>query len=476
MNESLNLDIKSPFLTFELENKFYLYDGGSGVLSHISSIVFDILNSASVYDLKNSHDYKCLISKLSKKYTNEEINNAFNTVKDANEKGFLKNREKIYSEYERIYNIPEEKSFKGCLWLNVAHDCNLRCTYCFGQGGNYGLKRSLMTIDTAKKCVDYWFDNIDKNQPLFDIVFFGGEPLMNQEVLFFTVDYVNSLLSKIGAKARYNITTNGTILNENIIKILQDNKVNLMLSIDGLEQIHNRNRPYASGRSSYTDVLRNIETIKQYTSKLSCNLVCTKNDIPFLVESVEKLWSIGINYVYASLCIDRNQKYQYEDYLNFHEQVKILSNISYNNIVEGKHYIYKNLFDSMMEINKNELKSTCSLWDNGTLAFSPEGNVYKCHRFVGNEEYKIGNINHFNENLLKYRGKKNKIEKCSNCWAQINCGDGCPYENQVYNDDINVPSEEWCTKTKINLEESLKLYARVINNNPEKLKEFISGR
>ena len=144
--------------------------------------------------------------------------------------------------------------------------------------------------------------------------------------------------------------------------------------------------------------------------------------------------------------------------------------ITYNNIINGKKYGVLNLIESMENINNRKVEVTCSLFINGVFVFSSVGNIYRCYRYVGDEKYKIGNIDDKNINLLNYKSKKAKIEKCSNCWAQILCKDGCAYAHELFTGDINTPDENWCNKTKIIQKESLMLYARLALNKSKNIK------
>ncbi|WP_144275998.1 radical SAM/SPASM domain-containing protein [Gottschalkia acidurici] len=468
--------IESPFLPLIVEDKFFIYDGGSATLSEVNRIIYDILNLNKMYNLYDDDDCIDIIRSLKKDFSSKEINEAIQTIKDYNKDGFLKYKGKVYELFNEKYECDERDSFTGCLWINISHDCNLRCNYCFGNGGDYGHKRMLMTRDTAKKCIDYWFSNINKEQKFFEVAFFGGEPLMNQDTMFFTVDYINSLLQSINAKARYNITTNGTILNDDIIKLFCDNNFKISISIDGIEKMHNKNRPYASGKGSFNDIVNNVKKLQPHIKNISSQITLTKSDIPFLKQSVQKLWDIGINLVYSNLVFSKDELYEYEDYETLDSQVRELSEITYNNIIEGREHTYNGLVRLVGNIHKKNFSTNCFFWHNGAFIFSPEGIAHKCYRFIGNEEYSIGNIEDKDLELLKHRFKKEKIEKCLNCWAQLYCGDGCAYENYIYGNNINTPSDQWCTKTKILLKESLTLYAKLMSNNPEKAKEFFKWR
>jgi radical SAM additional 4Fe4S-binding domain len=432
-----------------------------------------MLNNLNLYKFDLEDDYKAFSEKYEKRYGKQKLEAALSSLRNINKQGFLRDTGVIYKLYESENQITDEESFKGSLWLNISHNCNLKCRYCYGHQGDYGETRTLMTKEVAKKCIDYWFENINKSKKRFNVTFFGGEPLMNQEVLFFAVEYINSLMQLIGASAKYTVTTNGTILNNRIIKLFKDNEFEFMISVDGLEQIHNRNRPYVSGKKSFKDIKDNIELLRNNFKSLTANMVVTKEDIPFMQESVESLWEMGISNVNISLCCDENVQYDYDDYEVWHKQIQNLCEITYNNIINGKDRLVNNLTEVVRSIHAKKKEVSCSLFINGVFVFSPVGNIYRCYRYVGSEKHKVANI--FDEQISFSQQKQAKvvIEKCTKCWAQLLCKDGCPYEHEMFSGDANTPDYYWCNKTKIFLKEGIKLYTRLLINKNANVKSFL---
>lgn len=465
----------SPFYSFKIDNKYFLFDGGSGVLNEIKPIIAEILNLAQLYDLSVEDDCEEIIQILVMRYTKDKINDAIEVIKERNKNGFLAGKENVYDHFEKEYLLEEEKSFKGNLWLNVTHNCNLKCKYCFEQEGLYDETEQNMSLETAKKCMDYWFERINKDQYIYDIIFFGGEPLLNQKVIFYCVDYINNLLKDLKAIPRYNITTNGTLLNDAVLKLFKDNTFIVDISIDGLKRMHEKNIPFKSGESTFDTIISNIKKLNGMVTKLSAFVCLTKEDIPYFKQSVQWLWDQGIKNVYGTLVFGKNYIYEYEDYIEYQNQISELANMTFENIINDKPYFYTSFIENIKAIIKKKFTSNCYLFQNGVLIFSPTGNAYKCHRFVGDDRFKLGDIKKPELNLLKHTLKKEKIDKCMNCWYQLFCGDGCPYEHDVYNGNINTPSEHFCLKSKIMFQESLKLYARLQINHPDKLQLILRG-
>lgn len=184
---------------------------------------------------------------------------------------------------------------------------------------------------------------------------------------------------------------------------------------------------------------------------------------------------MGITNVYGNLVFGKDIAYNYTDYIEFKKQIHDIGQAVYQNIINDKPFLYNSFVEMMKAINRRSFALNCYLWQNGIFEFSPEGDAYRCHRFMGNLDFKLGNINDKNLDLLSGRLKKMQVNKCTQCWYQMYCGDGCPYENYVYTGDINQPAEMECLKGKITFEESLRLYARLAMNYPEKLKMLMGG-
>ncbi len=446
----------NSFLIFEESEHFFVYNGGNGDLIEISEIYYDVLKYSSIYDINNTSDVDDLIFLFQKKYSQNQLKTVIDDL--VNNFYFSSGSKIIYDLYNnKIQNL---KSHNG-LWLNISHDCNLNCKYCFGNGGDYGKHRILMSKETAKRCIDKWYSQVDLSIPILEINFFGGEPLMNQDALFYCVDYINNLFEKNIKQIRYNLTTNGTIINDRLLELFKENHFRISVSIDGIEKLHNLNRKYISGKGSFMDITRNIKKYKEFLSKISAQITLTKEGIPYLSEAVKQLWDLGVNMVRSNLVFGSAESYTYEQYSAYHAEIKKISMLTYDNLIQGKPYTYQNLVNKLRVIKNKDFNINCFFWGGGAMIFSPEGERFRCYRFMENDQYKLSN----NDKAL--HDNKPHIEKCSNCWAQLLCADGCVYENGVYSENINEPAEEWCIKTKISLEEALRLYARIYVDNPE---------
>lgn len=247
MEFPVSINVKSV----NVGNDTFMYDGDTGFLTKSTGLLNDVLDYISCSTREE------IVDALREKYGEEEIIGCLQNIET------LYNQKKLFDrEKKAVMRSPEayQKDWEAGnllvnLWLNVSHDCNLRCIYCFGHGGSYGGTRELMSIDTAKKSIDYWFKYLNKNIPMTTVTFFGGEPLMNLEVIKFSINYVNKLLEEYDIRVQYIITTNGTIFNDEIIELFMKNDVQFAISIDGGQAIQDRNRPLERQVYSEPDTL-----------------------------------------------------------------------------------------------------------------------------------------------------------------------------------------------------------------------------
>lgn len=192
------MKVNSTFKLEKINHRYFAFDGGTGNIFEISEILYEILLNRN--------------EKLTEKFTVEEIENAEKGLLVAMNNGILSEQNLLLRTYQKIGG--KNVHSLNTLFLNVAQKCNLKCSYCFGKGGSYGLQQEMMSIDTARRCVDYWLKNIEEKKQNIVVSFFGGEPLLNLEVIEFVVQYINSKKQSINGNVKYMITTNGTILNK----------------------------------------------------------------------------------------------------------------------------------------------------------------------------------------------------------------------------------------------------------------------
>ncbi len=371
------------------------------------------------------------------------------------------------SESEEKPGLPEEpEPYINNIVLQVANDCNLNCLYCYGSGGSYDRERELMTWDVAKQGIDYLVERSEEGAEVV-ITFFGGEPLLNVPVIRKSIEYCKELAPKVNRKFRYSMTTNGTIFSEEIAELIRENRIHVMVSMDGGKCQQDRYRCYADGSGSYDVIRKNIDAIKEANGgQLSARATVCGPDID-VIGIKKALFDAGFTNAHLSLAdVSRDSELriteaqmeeiaaQYETFAE--EYIEDMLRERQNNQLCFTQTIEKLFFKQF------SLRS-CSAGKNGH-AVGSNGKVYPCQRFMGMDDYGMGTI----------YGEKNEklwvptvLEKdaCRNCWARFLCGGGCMYTFVNEGGSVNGEAPAYCTLQKRVFELGLYCYSMLKKEN-----------
>lgn len=342
------------------------------------------------------------------------------------------------------------------LCLHVAHECNLRCAYCFGSGGSFGGQRGLMSAEVARAAVDFVICHSAARRQC-EIDFFGGEPLLNFDVVKETVRYARQRGQEKGKEFQFTLTTNCLLLNKEILDFLNRENINLILSLDGRPEVHNRWRCYADGSGSHAEVLasaREAAASRQYRNYYirgtftRFNLDFTE-DVRYLV--AEGFNAISLEPVVAeekedySLTLDHLPRIEaeYEKLAAFY-----LEQRQGGNPFSFFHFELDLEHSPCLSKRLRGCGAGCEY-----LAVSPQGDIYPCHQFVGRSGYHMGNV-------LSPQGLDWSIserfaaahiynrEACSRCWARFYCGGGCHANADAFNHSLHIPYAVGCALQK----------------------------
>lgn len=328
--------------------------------------------------------------------------------------------------------------------LQIANDCNLNCIYCYGDGGSYGRKRELMTLETAKRAIDFMVERSGDLKDLI-VVFFGGEPLINFEVVKGAWEYCKSLEERIGKKFIFTMTTNGTILTDEIYHFIKDNHISVMISIDGDKDIQDKHRCYCDGRGSFEDIQKNIERFKEARGGyLTARATVCSTDIRFK-KIKDDLLAMGFTNAVTSI-VDTSEDSPLfvggEHTKEVLEQYEILADDYVEGMIAGKKSL-NNLFSE--SINRLYFKRTkirgCTAGSN-SIAVGTDGNVYPCHRFMGMPEYIIGTLDTGIDEAARGKYREATIynkEGCKTCWARYICCGGCAHTSASHGGLFHAP-------------------------------------
>jgi len=444
---------------FKQGDNYFVLDVNTGAVHIVDELVYDILEDEKIKTMKE------IIEELKGKYSEAELVEAYEEIQELAEEGV------IYSsdQYEEIaHSSMEDRDYIKAICLNIIHGCNLRCKYCFADEGEYHGHKGVMTLDTAKKAIDYVIKRSGPRKNI-EIDLFGGEPTMIMDTIKEIVKYARDNEAQWKKNIRFTMTTNATLLNDDMMDFMDKEMGNIILSLDGRKEINDNVRIKVDGSGSYDDILPNIKKMISKRTKGKTFFVrgtFTRQNTDFYEDVVsmlnegfkeisiepvvledghqlslreEDLPKIFDNYdkLYNEMAIRKREKN--EEFTFYH----------FNIDLQGGPCVYKRI-------------SGCGAGFE-YVAITPQGDVYPCHQFVGKEEYKLGSV--YDDSFDSELSKEFKMAhiynkpKCKECWARFYCSGGCQANNVNFNGDMKIPYEIGCKMQKKRIECAIALKA-----------------
>ncbi len=433
--------------TFEFDGTYYLFDAESGSL-HIC----DALTTEVVKKMQGlPYDFQGVDEQVTQDIENEIIE--------------LKAQGLLFTEPKE--ELPIKSDLVKALCLHICHDCNLSCQYCFAGKGKYKGKAEYMSFDVAKHAVDFLIKN-SGNRKILEMDFFGGEPLMNLDVVKQTVAYAKEEGEKAGKTFLFTLTTNGVLLNKETADYLNAEMENVVLSLDGRKCVHDGVRKTVNGKGSYEVIIENIKNfIAQRGEKhYYVRGTFTNKNLDF-GNDVLALADVGAKHISLEPVVLDEKDELYigkKDLPAIREEYRRLARVYLERRKNGQKLF--NFFHFAIDLEGGVcLKKRVSACGAGNEYFSvtPNGDIFPCHQFADKPNYKMGNVfeGKINEGIraiFKNSSLYTK-EKCKDCFAKYHCSGGCAANNVGFNGDVNKPYEITCEMMKARMECAMHLYS-----------------
>lgn len=394
----------------------------SGSVHVVDDIVYDVI---ALYEEFNQDE---IVSKLPQ-YPEKEILEVCEEIHALKEAGQLFT-EDVYR--DAIIDFKQRKTVVKALCLHIAHDCNLACKYCFAEEGEYHGARSLMSYEVGRKALDFLIAN-SGNRVNLEVDFFGGEPLMNFQVVKDLVAYGRSQEKEHNKKFRFTLTTNGMLLTDEVMEFANKEMANVVLSVDGRKEVHDFMRPTRNGKGSYDLIIDKFKKMAELRNQTNYYVrgTFTHYNLDFS-KDVLHLADLGFKQISAEPVVAPDtQPYaiKEEDLPKLFEEYDLLAREMVEREKAGKGF---NFFHFMIDLTGGPcLYKRLSGCGSGTeyLAVSPDGDLYPCHQFVGMEEFKLGNVDTgIEKKELVDEFKLCNVyakDKCKDCFARFYCSGGC---------------------------------------------------
>ena len=441
---------------YKLNGFNIVLDVYSGSVHVVDDVAYDIIHDYF------SEEKESLIQKLLDKYadcadvTREEILAVMDDIEE------LREQRKLFTEdiYEpNAYDLKNRHTEVKALCLHVAHTCNLNCTYCFASQGNFNGERGLMSFETGKRALDFLIENSGDRHNL-EVDFFGGEPLMNWQVVKDLVNYARSIEKEKNKNFRFTLTTNGVGINDDVIEFANKEMHNVVLSLDGRKEVHDRLRRTINDEGSYDMIVPKFKKLVESRGGKGYYMrgTFTHNNVDF-TKDIFHMADLGFTELSMEpvVCPPEDPfALTEEDLPKLFAQYEILAKEMIQRKKAGKGFTF---YHYMIDLNHGPcIYKRISGCGSGTeyFAVTPWGDLYPCHQFVGDEKYKMGDIwQGVTNEPIRTDFKMCNVyarEECRDCWARLYCSGGCAANAYHATGDIKGVYEYGCELFKKRME------------------------
>ncbi len=421
----------------------------SGSVHAVDEIAYDMIEGFE------KEEKATLIERIANKYINTEEVTLAELEECYGQIAELKEQGKLFTPdtFSPIANTLKEKTsgVVKALCLHIAHTCNLNCSYCFASQGKYHGERGLMSLEVGKRALDFLIEN-SKGRRNLEVDFFGGEPLMNFDVVKELVDYARKREKEAGKNFRFTLTTNGVLIDDDVIDFANREMSNVVLSLDGRKEVHDRFRVDYSGNGSWEKIVPKFQKMVEARNGKSYYMRGTFTHYnPDFLKDIEEMLRLGFTELSMEPVVcapDDPSALTKEDLPIVLEQYEKLAELMLQRRKEGKPFTF---YHYMIDLKGGPcIYKRVSGCGSGTeyMAVTPWGDLYPCHQFVGDEKFLLGNV---------FDGVSNtKIQneflscnvysrpECADCWAKLYCSGGCAANAYHATGSINGIYEYGC--------------------------------
>ncbi len=424
-------------------------DVPSGSVHVVDDLVYDIIG---LYEDNTPDD----IAKMLPGYPESDIREACEEIEELKKQGQLFT-EDIYEDI--VIDFKKRKTVVKALCLHIAHACNLACKYCFAGEGEYHGDRALMSLEVGKAAIDFLIENSGSRRNL-EVDFFGGEPLMNFDVVKEIVAYGRSKEKEFNKNFRFTLTTNGVLLDDDVMEFANKEMSNVVLSVDGRREVHDTMRPTRNGKGSYDLIMPKFKKLAELRNQTNYYVrgTFTHDNLDFS-KDVLSLADEGFKQISVEPVValpSEEYAIKEEDIEKLCEEYDKLAVEMIKREKEGRGF---NFFHFMIDLDQGPcVYKRMSGCGSGTeyLAVTPWGDLYPCHQFVGDEKFVLGDVFKGLVNTeLRDEFKLCNVyakEKCRSCFARFYCSGGCAANSYKFHGDINDAYDIGCELMKKRVE------------------------
>ena len=442
-------------------------DINSGCIHLVDEVTYEVLPY-----LEEGLGTEAIAEKLENKYNREDIETSVRECNKLKEDGMLFTKDVYENVIEEFSN--NRQTVVKALCLHIAHDCNLACRYCFAEEGEYHGRRALMSYEVGKKALDFLIANSGSRKNL-EVDFFGGEPLMNWQVVKQLVEYGRSQEEAHNKKFRFTLTTNGVLLNDEIMEFCNREMANVVLSLDGRKEVNDKMRPFRNGTGSYDLIVPKFQKFaeKRGDRDYFVRGTFTHNNLDF-GKDVLHFADLGFKKMSVEPVVAPDEEpyaIKEADLPQILEEYDRLAAEYVKRHKEGRGFTF---FHFMLDLTQGPcVAKRLSGCGSGTeyLAVTPWGDLYPCHQFVGNEDFLLGNVDTGVTNTaVRDEFKLCNVyakDKCRDCFARFYCSGGCAANSYNFHGSITDAYDIGCEMQKKRIECAIMIKAALADGSDE---------
>ena len=438
---------------YKLNGYNIVLDTASGSVHAVDEVAYDIIE---MYKTSSAEEIASVITQKYNDVTREEVFECIDDIKSLEDAGKLFSKD----EYEELAcNYKNNSKVIKALCLHVAHTCNLNCSYCFASQGKYQGDRAIMSFEVGKRAFDFLIENSGSRRNL-EVDFFGGEPLMNWDVVKQLVAYARSIEKQHNKNFRFTLTTNGLLIDDEVIDFLNKEMSNVVLSLDGRRDVHDLFRKDYAGNGSYDRIVPKFKRLVEARGGKDYYVrgTFTHNNVDF-TNDILHMADLGFTELSMEpvVCAPSDPcALTEEDMPKIFEQYEILAKEMIKRKKEGRPFTF---YHYMLDLKNGPcIYKRITGCGSGTeyMAVTPWGELFPCHQFVGDPKYSLGNIYDGVTNIEIQDGFRScnayARPECANCWARLYCSGGCAANAYHATGSINGVYEYGCELFKKRIE------------------------
>ncbi len=440
MRSLANYDFAANIHLFRYKELNILLDVNSGAIHILDDLAYQLVEGiiAKQGDLEKA---RIDVTKQNPGYTEDEIDQLILELEVAIQ------AESLFTEGQ-VLEVNLSNLHIKAICLNVAHACNMKCRYCFAGQGEFGRPPALMSLATARQALDFLFEQSGAIKNL-EVDFFGGEPLLVLPMLQELLPYARQREEQTGKKFNFTLTTNALLLDDEVIDFVIANEIGVILSLDGRKEVNDRHRILNNGAGSYDLILPRIKKMVEHNPvSYYVRGTFSRQNLDF-ASDLEHLVELGFDCVSLEPAVGPENGFaiQESDLPQVLEEYERLTELLLNYHRQGKHIHF-------FHYNLNLQKGPC-LAKRSTgcgagieyLVITPEGDIYPCHQFVGEDDFYMGNLQEGQVNRKirsKFENNQLKNKDCKRCWVRYFCGGGCHAQAYRQHGNISIPHYPSC--------------------------------